>query len=499
MTPKSSTNRSESRFRQAAITLAIIGAASLVPLIVASFFNHPSADDFSYSVATHAAAQAGGLASVVQAAFDTSMRYMQTWQGLYSSAFVLALNPAIFGEDLYALTCPLLMAVSLGAFLLFFRSLCKNVIASPSKAWVGIAFLAWLFFIQTMPSPVQGLYWYNGAMNYLFFWSLGLIVLAMMVSYLASSGWKSAALLLGSTLLAFIVAGGNHVSSFACILGLAYVAVVDVIRQRRFLAMIPLAACIVGFVIVMTAPGTAVRSARLAAEAGVHNSIPWTLAMAPYTLLSCLSEWVNLQYLCFLALVTPLFHRICSAGGMKTGLLTVRNATLIALASCAFLVGMLCVPLYSLQSLGEPRIVNIVYATFVVLSTFTAFVFYGTLFQRGIPERLASALSFRSHASVVAAAVLLLAIVIAPSTFSIAFDELRSGQIQSYDAQIDARLAVYGDASVRDAVFPQLTEKPELIYFDDITDDPADWRNVDAAAYYNKDSVALESSASDAS
>ena len=493
-----STNQPDSRFRHAVVALALIGAASLVPLIVASFFNHPSADDFSYSVATHAAAQADGIASVIQAAFDTSMRYMQTWQGLYSSAFVLALNPAIFGEDFYALACPLLMTVSLGAFLLFFRPLCRNVIASPSKAWVGVALLAWLFFIQTMPSPVQGLYWYNGAMNYLFFWSLGLIVLAMMVSYLASSGWKAAILLLVSTLLAFIVAGGNHVSSFACILGLTYIAAVDAIRHRRFFALIPLAACIIGFAIVMTAPGTAVRSARLAAEAGVHNSIPWTLAMAPYTLLSCLSEWVNLQYLCFLALAAPLFHRICSAGGMKTGLLTVRNATLIALASCAFLVGMLCVPLYSLQSLGEPRIADILYASFVVLGAFTAFVFYGALFQQGIPERLASALSFRSRASVVAAAVLLLAIVVAPSTFSTAFDELRSGRIQSYDAQIDARLAVYEDDSIRDAVFPQLTEKPELIYFDDITEDPADWRNVDAAAYYNKDTVALEPPADDA-
>ena len=121
MTPQPSTNQPDSRFRHAVVALALIGAASLVPLIVASFFNHPSADDFSYSVATHAAAQAGGIASVIQAAFDTSMRYMQTWQGLYSSAFVLALNPAVFGEDFYALTCPLLMAVSLGAFLLFFR------------------------------------------------------------------------------------------------------------------------------------------------------------------------------------------------------------------------------------------------------------------------------------------------------------------------------------------------------------------------------------------
>lgn len=478
--------------RAAIAILVAIGVLSLLPLLAAALFDHPSADDFSYSDLTHLAAQTGSLADVLHAAAATSLEYMQTWQGLYSSAFALALNPAIFGEDWYAITCPLLMAVSAVAFLAFMRALCTNILGSPSKAWVGGALLAWLFFIQTMPSPVQGLYWYNGAMNYLFFWSLGLATLAIMASYYASSGAKSICLTLLAAILAFIVAGGNHVSTFACIMGLAFVAIIDIYKHRRFLALVPLAACIAGFAIVMTAPGTAVRAARLAAEAGVQNSIPWTLAMAPVTLLSCLAEWVNLQYLCFLALLMPVFHRICLAGYANTALLTLRNAVLLTIAACAFLMGMLCVPLYSLQSMGEARIANIVYATFTVLSVFIAFVYFGALQEKGcIPAQFENALSLRPQGPAAASAVVLVVMLLAPSTFTQAFDQLRTGQLQAYDSQLDARVALYEDASVSNVETPELSVKPSLIYFDDITDDPSDWRNVDLAAYYNKESVKL--------
>lgn len=476
----------------AIVLLAALAVASLLPLLAAAAFDHPSADDFSYSYATHLAAQSGSLADVLQAAVDTSARYMQTWQGLYSSAFVLALNPAIFGEGWYAVTCPLLLAVSAAAFLLFMRALCRSILGSSSKAWIGAALVSWLFFVQTMPSPVQGLYWYNGAMNYLFFWSLGLAVLAIMTTFYASSGAKALCLALLATVLAFVVAGGNHVSSFACIMGLAFIAIVDFIKHRRVLAFVPLAACVAGFAIVMTAPGTAVRAARLAAEAGVHNSIPWTLAMAPITLLSCLKEWVNLQYLCFLALLTPLFYRVCQTGVANVGLLTLRNAGLLALASCCFLLGMLCVPLYSMQSMGEPRITDIVYATFVVLSAFVAFVFFGALHQAdAIPRRLERALSLRTKGSSAAAVLVLAVMLLAPSTFMQAVDQLRTGELQDYDSQLNARVLAYQDPATTEVEVPELTAKPALVYFDDITDDPSDWRNVDLAAYYNKQSVKL--------
>lgn len=77
-------------------------------------------------------------------------------------------------------------------------------------------------------------------------------------------------------------------------------------------------------------------------------------------------------------------------------------------------------------------------------------------------------------------------------TSIMAISSMRSGQAQEYHACALRRLETLEDNDIKDAVLESFPSLPYVLYFDDITDDPDDWRNIGLSAYYGKDSVILQ-------
>ena len=65
----------------------------------------------------------GNLFALLKEAVCVDIRYYNSWQGLYTSAFVLALQPGILGERYYFIGAVLLM-VLMAACLYYFVSAC---------------------------------------------------------------------------------------------------------------------------------------------------------------------------------------------------------------------------------------------------------------------------------------------------------------------------------------------------------------------------------------
>ena len=111
----------------------LLAAVLLLPAVILAFYARPSADDYVYAARTHAVVQQYGLdlPRLLAAAWDTNVYYFHNWQGLYVSGFVLALQPAIFGNAWYGLTllCVLapLLACLYGAARLTVRALAPYV------------------------------------------------------------------------------------------------------------------------------------------------------------------------------------------------------------------------------------------------------------------------------------------------------------------------------------------------------------------------------------
>ena len=83
----------------------ILPVVSMIPLLMLSLYNHPSADDFAYAAETHMVWKSTrNIFYVIRQAAATSVKYWNRWQGRYTSAFLLALEPGIFGEQYYRIT-----------------------------------------------------------------------------------------------------------------------------------------------------------------------------------------------------------------------------------------------------------------------------------------------------------------------------------------------------------------------------------------------------------
>ena len=153
---------------------ALLTGVLLLPVLVLAVFARPSADDFIYAARTHAVVQQYGLdlPRLLRAAWDTNVYYYENWQGLYVSGFTLAFQPAIFGNRYYGAT---LVCVLLPLFFcLYGLARCVVLRLDPAQKrlpW-ALALLLTFAFIEGMPAPVEGLYWFNGAMNYLPYFSL---------------------------------------------------------------------------------------------------------------------------------------------------------------------------------------------------------------------------------------------------------------------------------------------------------------------------------------
>ena len=95
---------------------------SLMPLYALSFYNHACYDDFGFSLLTRAAWQeTGSVLATVGAAVDNTKGIRNTWEGTYATSFISALQPALFGENLYWVSTLVLLTFFLFALWFFLR------------------------------------------------------------------------------------------------------------------------------------------------------------------------------------------------------------------------------------------------------------------------------------------------------------------------------------------------------------------------------------------
>ena len=149
------------------IALGALLLMSIFPLVYISIYSRPCVDDFAYSYELYHYVQGGNwnIFGLIGKAFEVDLHFYQTWQGLYSSAFLLALQPGIFGEGVYFVGSWLLMALEFVCLVYFIKTVFKVTRTQTHACFLSI--FIFVFFMQHLPSMNQGLYWYNGAWNYI--------------------------------------------------------------------------------------------------------------------------------------------------------------------------------------------------------------------------------------------------------------------------------------------------------------------------------------------
>jgi hypothetical protein len=479
------------------ILIALLVIA-LIPLFILGIYDRPSADDYSYAFNTRDVVESGGgILQLIQAACTTSVEFMQNWQGLYSSAFLLALQPGIFGNAAYGMTPLILFVIIAFSFLLTFRTIERDLLKTHTGSWPLVSMLTIFFVLQCMPDLTEGFYWYNGAMNYTPFFCLTLINCVCAIKIINSHKRRNRNLLiLLSFVLSFVISGGNHVTAVLnVILMLGFFVIA--LRKRRFsLALSPLAA-IIGLLINVTSPGTMVRRSMFPESPSLLSTFYHSFIHT----FDAIHQWLDLSFILLLIILTPVALYLASKTEHAYSL---RKLIVFACLAFFLIVGLFCVPFYAMALFGEGRVENVIYFTFF----FAVILLYGygigCLYRHAknsVPKasayRVFNPIKTRSFVALflvgICGILLLGNLDNGRGTSVIAAQELRSGDAQSYAAQMDEREQLYLASAGKDVVVEELVVQPDLIFFADLQAGDDNWA-ASIQAFYHLNSLQVEES-----
>lgn len=453
----------------------------LIPLFWISLYVRPSADDYDYALLTSEAIRQGG--SVLAAAWKTVVKFYMTWQGTYSSAFFMSLQPGIWGHRAYIATPFLILGFSF-ACLLFTAHYVNLRLVKKSRLYpVTLAAVVLTVLFLWLPSPCQGLFWFNGAVHYIPWFFLTVVNITLILE-IGMSDKKSRryAFLLTSIIASFVISGGNQITAFANILlMLAFLILVP--SRRRFDALLPLLFAVLGFIIMFLAPGNAVRQSLFE-----RKSVAETVIRVLRHSIPLLSSWMSFDWIVSLVIVTPLALDIAQNNPRKLPWWVLILAVLV---SFAVLCGMMCVIYMPTGSYGDSRVTNIIWFAFMFLSWICYCVLWVYLTGNKIVEIHSVSHSWQRTVITVVCLAMLFAGQsrnIRSSTFT-AIYTLKEGAAQQYAAQLDSRYLAYIDPSVKEVAVAPLSVMPELLFHLDLETDPDLWPNAAVAQYYQKDKV----------
>ncbi len=476
-----------------AVALLVVAAVALmlVPMLVVARYNVPCADDYHYGASTYHTWQAThSLAAVLRAAGEKVAERYANWQGTYSAIFLMALQPAVFGNGFYALV-PFLTLGMLAAGTCFFCLSLFTKLLGASRWQALVLALVWLGIdTQLLPSAVQGFYWYNGAIFYTFFFGVQLFYFGLLARYLAmghASRRRSAAFLTGLCALGLFLGGGNLVTAFGTLLVLVCVlCLLAIMKSRQWRALLlPLAFLLAGFLVSVCAPGNSVR------QQSIGGALPAPLAVLRAVQEAVLQFDKNLTLPILLALVFLLPVLWNAAANAH---LSFRWPLLFFVFTFGLYAAQFCPTWYALKQAGPARLLDIIFYSAFFWMAVNLFYFLGWL-QRRLWAENGAVPQGRYTIGFVAVTAALLAV----SCFAMrdmlnftsiqALNALRTGQAQQYHAEFEARVEILEDTTQPDAVLQPYSVRPRVLYFDDATSDAADWRNGAIAYYYGKHSV----------
>ena len=166
------------------ILLYILIIILLKPIFVLSRSAVPAADDFWYSqLARNVYLNGGSIFKIIGAAIEKTIHTYKTWQGTYSSIFMMSLQPGLFSLELYRTAPVVLLFITLMSPLFLAYIANKFLFKTESRVLYVISALYSFFTLQFMPSIFEGIYWFNAAWYYTFSFNIVIVMIAVIIIF----------------------------------------------------------------------------------------------------------------------------------------------------------------------------------------------------------------------------------------------------------------------------------------------------------------------------
>lgn len=495
--------------KRMAVCAGTLFMLSIIPLLLLGRYNVMCIDDYDYGRQVHDTWMAtGSFVQSVQTAWQQSMEFYRNWQGTYISCFLMALCPMNFKYEI-AWVIPVLM---IGIFTVSTFTLGGHIL----RRWMGadkaescfVMFVLHFMFYQVMESPFEGIYWYNGALHYVFIESIFFLNLAAISACIWSDKKLTTTLLcVVSAVLSVVVGGGNLVTGLQAEIMMALLILYTSVKNRRKLivTVIPFVAGSVGFLFNITAPGNAQRSLL---DMNSGYSAGMSVLLSFYHTVVFIIRWTPAFVILIWMMLLPVMWKMA-----RQSKRSFRHPVYVTLGTVCVLAAMFTPTLYAVGMVGLSRVDNIIqmvyYLSLMMVTVYWLGYFAhraedgsgetGTAVYTGAAGLRAGDLfgMFLDKAANRMLAACLLAVLVvwvctADKNTYTSISALRSlvnGSAQTFYAEAMERHAVYTDETILDVEVRPYSARPALFGTSDLTEDEDNWLNLAVARYYHKASV----------
>ncbi len=463
---------------------------SLLPLLLLAFYDHPSADDINMGFAAHEAFLRTGnpLASLGEGLRMAWVDYCD-WMGYFTSTALMSVPPSVFGESVYPAGPFILIAALTAATTFFLRQLLTGIAGMDKASAMTVAAATLLISVQSLPAGmarVEAFYWYCSGANYILTYCLGLCFLALMILCSASDRRKRLLTAL-CCLLGFLTGGGNYMTALSVtIVSVTACAWLWFRRKKLPSQCLPTVFLLAGFAASCLAPGNQTREA-IVEGYGAVKSILISLYYVPDL---CIWQWTRFEHILLLLFLAPIYWQ--AAGKSR---LTFRYPLPVVVLAYGLTAANVTPPLYALADLSAGRLMALFYLQYLLLLVLTEGYLIGWL-RKCVLEYTGSRAMPRWYypALIAAFAGLSLLCIRADRDYymtSEAILELTDGSASAYREENRERLAILTDDTQSEVVLKPYANRPALLFYSDLSEDPEDWKCIGMARYYHKKSVQL--------
>lgn len=479
------------------ILLVALFIAGLIPIFLLGRYDYPSADDYGFSAYSHIAwMQSHSVIQVLKGAGETAIERWFEWQGTFSSIFVMALQPGIWG--MYSLVPWIMIGAMTFSTLFFFSAFFQKCIQVRPAVFFSISMIYLIFALQCMIDKTQGFFWFNGAAHYMIPHSAALCLLALLI-LLMTEEKKTLRRMVLMCFLAVFTGGSNYITALiTLILFVSAIALLLFVKKEKKCRLLipPFLFFLAAFLLNVLAPGNAVRQAEMAVRPGVIKSV---LLSFYYCIEYMADTWLNWTYLLFIFALLPFLWEAVKVLGKR---FSYPVPLLVFAYSYCILSAMFTPSLFASGDVGGGRIFNIMFLDSMILTILNIFYFMGWLYRRlGFAEHVSGSCLEKADVKWYLLAVLCLGIFIGAMyikvnpdyfTSSSALYSLMTKEAALYGNETEEREKLLKEAVESDAsdiaVF-RLTVHPYLLFWSDIAEDAGDWTNSSMARYYGKNSI----------
>lgn len=492
--------------KKIAVGMAVIFAATLLPMLMVAQYSHASADDFGWNAGmrrevwntTHS------LWQLFKVAVQNTAGMYSGWQGTFTTTFIQAFQPEIFNVKAYFIVPYLIMPFFFGGSALLLYYILVKLLKISKPIYAIVTFLYLLITVQYIPSTGEAFYWFNGAVAYTLAYAAAIFCIYFSLRYILEKKKRHLAL---AVFTAFFVGGGNYLSLvlLPLLLILLLFLFSGKIRHTWHL-LLPLAVFGVTAIVNMKAPGTTVRGgAGFGFDMGRAVT---TIGRAVYNgTKSVLNDYLRNPVI----VLCVVFMLIFLVAGM------VKNRYDFPFKYPVLFVGMTLGSYFAMYAptyyagVGAPfgRMCNLISFWFE-LGLILDIVYVTGFFLRVIRKRAEKTsagkgkwdhlcdkcLTLWDTYKIYILAVTVLFIAVHPDWYEMSAtkrttDYLVSGEAAQFGKEMDARYELYLNDEIKDVVVEPLSVSAGTLFSYDVVEDPAEWPNTAVAEFFHKDSVRL--------